>query len=52
MTEVKKEIEELKQPIFQSLSADNPETTTIESLCVNCGKNVCIVYVYIYFFSI
>ncbi|XP_008550360.1 zinc finger protein ZPR1 [Microplitis demolitor] len=39
MTEVKKEIEELKQPIFQSLSADNPETTTIESLCVNCGKN-------------
>lgn len=30
-------------PIFRNLTADDPEpeTTEIESLCVNCGENVC-----------
>lgn len=32
------------QPIFRELNADDPEpeATVIESLCVNCGKNVSI----------
>jgi hypothetical protein len=30
-------------PIFRDLTADDPEldTTEIESLCMNCGENVC-----------
>jgi len=30
-------------PIFRDLIADDPEheTTEIESLCMNCGENVC-----------
>jgi hypothetical protein len=27
-------------PIFRDLTADGPETTEIESLCMNCGENV------------
>jgi len=30
-------------PLFRDLTADDPEpeTTEIESLCMNCGENVC-----------
>jgi hypothetical protein len=30
-------------PVFRDLTADDPEpeTTEIESLCMNCGENVC-----------
>jgi len=27
------------EPIFQNLTADDPETTEIESLCLDCGEN-------------
>lgn len=43
MAEVQREIAgEKSKPIFRNLTADDPEpeTTEIESLCVNCGKNV------------
>lgn len=35
--------EEKTKPIFRDLTADDPEpeTTEIESLCMNCEKNVC-----------
>ena len=31
-----------KEPLFKNLTADEPEqeSTIIESLCMNCGKNV------------
>lgn len=34
---------EKTKPIFRDLTADDPEpeTTEIESLCMNCEKNVC-----------
>lgn len=43
MAENQKDVpEEIAKPIFRNLTADDPEpeTTEIESLCVNCGKNV------------
>ncbi len=38
-------------PIFRDLNADDPEpeTTTIESLCVNCGENVSLPFQTSYF---
>ncbi|CAL7939150.1 unnamed protein product [Xylocopa violacea] len=42
MAEIQKEIgDEKPKPIFRDLKADDsePETTEIESLCVNCAKN-------------
>jgi hypothetical protein len=38
-------------PIFRDLTADDqePETTEIESLCMNCGENVCEVKVALIF---
>lgn len=35
-------IQEKTKPIFRNLTADDPEpeTTEIESLCLNCGQNV------------
>ncbi|XP_076179722.1 zinc finger protein Zpr1 [Ptiloglossa arizonensis] len=42
MAENQKDVpEEIAKPIFRNLTADDPEpeTTEIESLCVNCGKN-------------
>ncbi|XP_076761395.1 zinc finger protein Zpr1 [Xylocopa sonorina] len=42
MAEIQKEIDDEKpKPIFRDLKADDPEpeTTEIESLCVNCAKN-------------
>ncbi|XP_003703451.1 zinc finger protein Zpr1 isoform X2 [Megachile rotundata] len=42
MAECRREItDEKPKPIFRNLAADDPEpeTTEIESLCVNCGKN-------------
>lgn len=42
MAEIQKEIDDGKpKPIFRDLKADDPEpeTTEIESLCVNCSKN-------------
>ena len=36
------EISTSNKPVFRELQADDPEpeTTEIESLCVNCGENV------------
>lgn len=36
------QIESVKKPIFQELTADDPdaEATVIESMCMNCEKNV------------
>ncbi|XP_054009797.1 zinc finger protein ZPR1 [Hylaeus anthracinus] len=41
MAEGQKQPEETTKPIFRNLTADDPEpeTTLIESLCMNCGKN-------------
>lgn len=38
----KQNIEEKTKPIFRNLTADDPEpeTTEIESLCMNCEQNV------------
>ena len=37
-----KDQKEKSTPIFRNLTADDPdpETTEIESLCMNCGENV------------
>lgn len=42
MSKTEKEVEEKLKPIFRDLTADDPEpeTSEIESLCVNCGQNV------------
>lgn len=41
MSKTEKEVEEKLKPIFRDLTADDPEpeTSEIESLCVNCGQN-------------
>lgn len=44
----KQNIEEKTKPIFRNLTADDPEpeTTEIESLCMNCEQNVWYYYEY------
>lgn len=44
MAETEKNIKNKSKPIFRKLNADDddPEATVIESLCMNCGKNVCV----------
>lgn len=38
---------EKPKPLFKSLNADDPEpeTTEIESLCLNCGENVSFIFI-------
>ena len=42
MDENKQGVTDKTKPIFRELNADDPEpeATVIESLCMNCGKNV------------
>ena len=36
----------LKEPIFKELQAEDPDVapTEVESMCVNCGENVSVIY--------
>ena len=36
----------LKEPVFKELQAEDPDVapTEVESMCVNCGENVSVIY--------